>query len=100
MPLLLGVLIYAVMRIWQMGIAAMQWQADEMRIPIDDIVAQITRGDVSRVPDDSETSARRRRRIHAPVLSRCHRLSRGRDAYLRTAELLLGGSWRIPKETP
>jgi KUP system potassium uptake protein len=48
-PLLLGVLIYAVMRIWQMGIAAMQRQADKMQIPIDDIVAQITRGDVSRV---------------------------------------------------
>ena len=48
-PLLLGVLIYAVMRIWQMGIAAMQRQADEMQIPIDDIVAQITSGDVSRV---------------------------------------------------
>jgi KUP system potassium uptake protein len=32
-----------------MGIAAMQRQADKMQIPIDDIVAQITRGDVSRV---------------------------------------------------
>jgi KUP system potassium uptake protein len=43
-PLLLGVLIYAVMRIWQMGIAAMQRQADEMRVSGTAIfVARVTR---------------------------------------------------------
>jgi KUP system potassium uptake protein len=49
-PLLLGVLIYVVMRIWQTGVTAVQRLADEMQIPIDDIVAQITRGEISRVP--------------------------------------------------
>jgi KUP system potassium uptake protein len=49
-PLLLGVLIYVVMRIWQTGVAAVQRLADEMQIPIDDIVARITRGEISRVP--------------------------------------------------
>jgi KUP system potassium uptake protein len=49
-PLLLGVLIYVVMRIWQTGVAAVQRLADEMQIPIGDITAQITRGDISRVP--------------------------------------------------
>ena len=39
------------------------------------------------MPDDSEISGHRRRRLHALVLSRYHRDIRGRDACLRTAEL-------------
>jgi KUP system potassium uptake protein len=49
-PVLLAIALFALMRIWQMGIAAVQKLADEMQIPIDDIVAQITRGGISRVP--------------------------------------------------
>jgi KUP system potassium uptake protein len=48
-PLLLGALICCVMLVWQTGNAAVQRQADEMQIPIDDIVAQIASGDVPRV---------------------------------------------------
>jgi len=49
-PALLAIVIFALMRIWQMGIAAVQKLADEMQIPIEDIVAQITRGGISHVP--------------------------------------------------
>jgi len=57
-PLLLGALICCVMLVWQKGTAAVQKQVDEMRIPIDDIVAQIDRGDVRRVPGTAVFVAR------------------------------------------
>ena len=57
-PLLLGALICGVMLVWQKGTAAVQKQVDEMRIPIDDIVAQIDRGDVRRVPGTAVFVAR------------------------------------------
>jgi len=56
--LLLGALICGVMLVWQKGTAAVQKQVDEMRIPIDDIVAQIDRGDVRRVPGTAVFVAR------------------------------------------
>jgi KUP system potassium uptake protein len=57
-PLLLGALICCVMVVWQKGNAAVQKQVDEMQIPIDDIVAQITRGEVRRVPGTAVFVAR------------------------------------------
>ena len=48
-PLLLGALICGVMLVWQKGNAAVQKQADEMEIPISDIVARIASGDIPRV---------------------------------------------------
>jgi KUP system potassium uptake protein len=49
-PLLLGALICCVMVVWQKGTAAVLKQLSEMKIPIDDLVAQITRGEIRRVP--------------------------------------------------
>ena len=49
-PVLLAIVLFALMRIWQMGIAAVQKLADEMQIPTGDIGEQIGRGDISRVP--------------------------------------------------
>jgi len=57
-PLLLGASICCVMLAWQKGNAAVQKQADEMDIPIDDIVARITSGDVRRVPGTAVFVAR------------------------------------------
>jgi len=57
-PLLLGASICCVMLAWQKGNAAVQKQADEMVIPIDDIVARITSGDVRRVPGTAVFVAR------------------------------------------
>ena len=48
-PPLLGALICGVMLVWQKGNAAVQKQADEMEIPISDIVARIASGDIPRV---------------------------------------------------
>jgi len=48
-PLLLGALICGVMLVWQKGTAAVQKQVDEMQIPIGDIVARLTSGDIPRV---------------------------------------------------
>jgi KUP system potassium uptake protein len=48
-PLMLGVLICSVMLVWRMGNAAVQKQADEMQIPIGNILAQIASGDIPRV---------------------------------------------------
>jgi len=48
-PLLLGALICGVMLVWRRGIAAIQKQVDEMQIPIGDIVARLTSGDIPRV---------------------------------------------------
>ena len=49
-PVLLAIVLFTLMRIWQTGIAAVQKLADEMQIPIGDIVAQIDRGEIRRVP--------------------------------------------------
>ena len=49
-PLLLGALIFSVMLVWRKGTAAVQELADEMQLPVHDLVAQIARGDVRRVP--------------------------------------------------
>jgi KUP system potassium uptake protein len=48
-PLLLGALICCVMMVWQKGNAAVLKQADEMQIPISDIVARIASSDIPRV---------------------------------------------------
>ena len=49
-PLLLGALIFSVMLVWRKGTAAVQELADEMQLPVDDLVAQVAKGDVRRVP--------------------------------------------------
>jgi KUP system potassium uptake protein len=49
-PLLLGTLIFGVMLVWRKGTAAVLELADEMQLPVHDLVAQIARGDVRRVP--------------------------------------------------
>jgi KUP system potassium uptake protein len=57
-PLLLGGLICCVMLVWQKGNAAVQKIADEMQIPISDIAAQISSGDIARVPGTAVFLAR------------------------------------------
>jgi KUP system potassium uptake protein len=62
-PLLLGASICCIMLVWQKGTAAVQQLVDEMQIPIADIVAQIARGDVRRVPGTAVFIARLTRDI-------------------------------------
>ena len=62
-PVLIAVALFAVMRIWQTGSAAVQTLADGMQIPIGDIVAQIDRGEVRRVPGTAVFVARITREI-------------------------------------
>jgi KUP system potassium uptake protein len=57
-PLLLGAVICCVMLVWQNGNAAVQKQADEMQIPIGDIVTRINSGEVRRVPGTAVFVAR------------------------------------------
>ena len=57
-PVLFAIVLFALMRIWQTGSAAVQTLADEMQIPIGDIVAQIDRGEVRRVPGTAVFVAR------------------------------------------
>ncbi|MBR0830734.1 potassium transporter Kup [Bradyrhizobium manausense] len=57
-PLLLGAFICCVMLIWQSGNDAVQKQADEMQIPIGDIVTRINSGAVPRVPGTAVFVAR------------------------------------------
>ncbi len=57
-PVLFAVILFAVMRIWQAGSAAVQTLADEMQIPIGDIIAQIDRGEIRRVPGTAVFVAR------------------------------------------
>ena len=57
-PVLLAIVLFALMRIWQTGSAAVQTLADGMQIPIGDIVAQIDRGEVRRVPGTAVFVAR------------------------------------------
>jgi KUP system potassium uptake protein len=49
-PLLLGALLFYVMLVWQKGTADLQELVDYMQLPIDDLAAQIARGNVKRVP--------------------------------------------------
>jgi KUP system potassium uptake protein len=67
-PLLLGALICGVMLVWQKGNAAVQKQADEMQIPIGDIVAQIDSGHVPRVPGTAVFVARLSRDVPPVVV--------------------------------
>jgi KUP system potassium uptake protein len=62
-PLLLGALIFGVMLVWRKGTAAVQELADEMQLPVDDLVAQIAKGDVRRVPGTGVFVARLTRDI-------------------------------------
>jgi KUP system potassium uptake protein len=62
-PVLFAIVLFALMRIWQTGYTAMQTLADEMQIPIGDIVAQIDRGEVRRVPGTAVFVARMTREI-------------------------------------
>jgi KUP system potassium uptake protein len=62
-PVLFAVILFALMRIWQTGSAAVQTLADEMQIPIGDIVAQIDRGEIRRVPGTAVFVARVTREI-------------------------------------
>jgi KUP system potassium uptake protein len=57
-PLMLGALVCSVMLIWQKGNAAVQEQVDKMQIPISDIVSQIAKGHVPRVPGTAVFVAR------------------------------------------
>ena len=57
-PVLLATILFALMRIWQTGSAAVQTQADEMQIPIGDIVTQIDKGEIRRVPGTAVFVAR------------------------------------------
>jgi KUP system potassium uptake protein len=62
-PVLFAIVLFALMRIWQTGYTAMQALADEMQIPIGDIVAQIDRGEIRRVPGTAVFVARVTREI-------------------------------------
>ena len=57
-PVLLATILFALMRIWQTGSAAVQSLADEMQIPIGDIVTQIDKGEIRRVPGTAVFVAR------------------------------------------
>jgi KUP system potassium uptake protein len=62
-PLLLGGLIFSVMLIWQKGTAAVLELADDMQLPVGELVAQLARGDVRRVPGTGVFVARLTRDI-------------------------------------
>jgi KUP system potassium uptake protein len=57
-PVLFAIVLFALMRIWQTGSAAVQAQTDEMQIPISDIKAQIDRGEILRMPGTAVFVAR------------------------------------------
>jgi KUP system potassium uptake protein len=57
-PVLLAIVLFTLMRIWQTGINAVQKLADEMQIPIGDILTQIDKGEVRRVPGTAVFVAR------------------------------------------
>src|SRR3546814_11932060 len=62
-PVLLAIALFALMRIWQTGSAAVQALANEPQIPIADIVAQIDSGEIRRVPGTAVFVARITREI-------------------------------------
>jgi K+ potassium transporter len=57
----------AQMLVWRRGTAAVQELADEMQLPVDDLVAQIATGDVRRVPGTGVLVARLTRDV-PPIL--------------------------------
>ena len=57
-PVLLAIALFALMRIWQAGSAALQTLGDEMQLPIGDLVAQIDKGEIRRVPGTAVFVAR------------------------------------------
>ena len=57
-PVLLAIVLFALMRIWQMGSAAVQAQGDEMQLPVGDLVAQINNGEIWRLPGTAVFVAR------------------------------------------
>jgi len=57
-PVLIAIMLFAVMRIWQTGSAAVQTLTDEMQIPIGDLKAQIDGGEIQRLPGTAVFVAR------------------------------------------
>ena len=62
-PVLLAIVLFALMRIWQTGSAAVQTLGNEPQIPIGDIMAQIDKGEIRRVPGTAVFVARITREI-------------------------------------
>ena len=62
-PVLFAVVLFALMRIWQTGSAAVLTQLDEMQVPIGEVAAQIDRGEIRRVPGTAVFVARMTREI-------------------------------------
>jgi KUP system potassium uptake protein len=62
-PVLFAIVLFALMRIWQTGSAAVQALANEPQIPIGDICAQIDSGEIRRVPGTAVFVARVTREI-------------------------------------
>jgi KUP system potassium uptake protein len=62
-PVLLAIMLFALMRIWQTGSAAVHALTDQMQIPIGDIMTQIDRGEIRRVPGTAVFVARITREI-------------------------------------
>jgi KUP system potassium uptake protein len=62
-PVLLAIVLFAMMRIWQTGSAAVHELANEPQIRIDDIEAQIDSGEIRRVPGTAVFVARVTREI-------------------------------------
>jgi len=62
-PVLFAIVLFALMRIWQTGSAAVQALANEPQIPIGDICAQIDNGEIRRVPGTAVFVARVTREI-------------------------------------
>jgi KUP system potassium uptake protein len=62
-PVLFAIVLFAMMRIWQTGSAAVHALANEPQIPVGDIVAQIDSGEIRRVPGTAVFVARITREI-------------------------------------
>ena len=62
-PVLFAIVLFALMRIWQTGSAAVHALADEPQVPVGDIVAQIESGEIRRVPGTAVFVARITREI-------------------------------------
>jgi KUP system potassium uptake protein len=73
-PVVLAIVLFTLMRIWQTGITAVQELADEMQIPVGNIAAQIDRGEVRRVPGTAVFVARITRDIPPLVVWHLRRI--------------------------
>jgi KUP system potassium uptake protein len=62
-PVLFAIVLFALMRIWQTGSAAVQALANEPQIPIGNVCAQIDSGEIRRVPGTAVFVARVTREI-------------------------------------